>query len=308
MSFEDQLREKLRRAETQMPLARVSLQETLVGARRGLIVRYALATAVVLVAIAGGAFAANDFLGTDTPTPAPAESPSPQPAPTPTRSESATEEFVDPSLGVPAAKAWIEAMGAGDRERAWDLLTARAQGRFDTYADFAADTGLAEGWATWAFAEDAEYYHHDLPSGDRPTRVVIVTIAGTRQLEGTTERGASAMAVHVDGDRALVDPFVADGGTNIEPVTPREGGDSFEAGKPMLFEAHVPERSMEIYFFISTQPAPVHPAETEPAGGRRVLAHHRLDEHLLPGDYWVTITASLADGSVWTSPVGFRVE
>jgi hypothetical protein len=305
MSFEDQLREKLRRAETQMPPARVSLQETLVGARRGLIVRYALATAAVLVAIAGGAFAANDFLGTDAPTPAPARSPSPEPTP----SESVTDEVANPTPAVRAAKAWIQALGAGDRERAWDLMTAEAKASYDSYAAFESDTGLSEGWAMWAFAEDAEYYHHNLVSRGRPTGVVIVTIAGTRQLEGTTERGASAMAVHVDGDRALVDPFVDDSGTNIEPVAPpREGGDSFEAGKPMLFEAYVPERSMEIYFFISTQPGPVPPAETEPAGGPRVLAHHRPDEPLPSGDYWVTITASLADGSVWTSPVGFRVE
>jgi hypothetical protein len=308
MSFEDELREKLRHAETQMPPARVSLQETLVGARRGLIVRYALATAAVLVAIAGGAFAANDLLGTDAPTPAPARSPSPEPTSTP--SDSATEEETKRSSAVRAAKAWIKALGAGNRARSWDLMTAEAKASYDSYAAFESDTGLSEGWAMWAFAEDAEYYHHDLPSRDRPTGVVIVTIAGTRQLEGTTERGASAMAVHVDGDRALVDPFVDGSGTNIEPVapTPREGGDSFEAGKPMLFEAYVPERSMEIYFFISTQPGPVPPAETEPAGGPRVLAHHRLDEPLPSGDYWVTITASLPDGSVWTSPVGFRVE
>jgi hypothetical protein len=309
MSFEDQLRKRLRRAETQMPSAKVSLEETMVGARRGLLVRYALSASAVLVAIAGGAFAANDLLGTDAPAPAPApaESPSPEPAPTPTPFDSATEDEADPGLAVRAARAWVEAMGAGDRERAWDLMTAEAKASYDGYAAFATDTGLAEGWAIWAFAEDVAYYHHTLTSRGS-TGVVIVTIAGTRQLEGSTERGASAMAVHVEGDRALVDPFVADGGTNIEPVMPLEGGDPFEAGKPMSFEAYVPERQMEIYFFISTHPGPFAPAEMEPAEGPRVLAVQRVDDSLPPGDYWVTITASLPDGSVWTRPVGFKVE
>jgi hypothetical protein len=306
MSFEDELREKLRQAETQMPPARVSLQDTLVGARRGLVVRYAVGAAAVLVAIAGGAFAANDFLGSDDPTPAPARSPSPEPTSTP--SESATEEEAKRSRAVRAAKAWIEALGEGERARAWELMTAQAKASYDGYSDFATETGLSEGWVMWAFAKDAEYYHHDLPSRDRPTGVVIVTIAGTRQLEGTTERGASAMAVHVEGDRALVDPFVDGGGTNIEPVRPLEEGDPFEAGKPVRFEAYVPERSMEIHFFVSTRPDPIPPAETTPAEGPRVLAYQRLADPLPPGDYWVTITASLADGSVWTRPVGFRVE
>jgi hypothetical protein len=306
MSFEEQLRQRLTRAETQMPSAKVSLQETLVGARRGLLVRYALSASAVVLAIAGGAFVANDLLGNDPPAPAPAESPSPQPTPTSTRSDSATEEFADPSLAVPAARAWIEAMGAGDRERAWDLLTAGAKASYDSYADFAADPGLAEGWATWAFAEDVAYHHHSLPSRG-PRAVVVVTVAGTRQVEGAAERGAGAMVVHVEEDRALVDPFAGGGGTNIEPVSPLEGGDPFEAGKPMSFEAYVPERPMEIYFFISNRPGPLAPAEMEPVG-RRVLARQRLEDSLPPGDYWVTIVASLPDGSVWTRPVEFKVE
>jgi hypothetical protein len=292
MSFEDELREKLRQAETQMPPARVSLQDTLVGARRGLVVRYAVGAAAVLVAIAGGAFAANDFLGADDPAPVPARSPSSE---------------ANRSPAVRAAKAWIEALGDGDRAQAWELMTAQAKASYDGYSDFATDTGVSEGWAMWAFAKDAEYYHHNLALGDR-SGVAIVTIAGTRQLEGATERGASAMAVHVEGDRALVDPFVAGGGTSIEPVTPSEGGGSFEAGEPMRFEAYVPERSMEIHFLVSTRPDPIPPAVTTPAEGPRVLASQRLADPLPPGDYWVTITASLADGSVWTRPVGFRVE
>jgi hypothetical protein len=309
MSFEEQLRKRLRRAETQMPSVKVSLQETMVGARRGLLVRYALAASAVLLAIAGGAFAANDLLGNDAPAPAPApaDSPSPEPAPTPTHSESATEDEADPGLAAPAARAWIEALAAGDRERAWDLLTAGAKASYDSYADFATDTGLAEGWATWASAEDVAYYHHNLASRGR-SAVVVVTIAGTRQVEGTTERGAGAIVVHIEDDRALVNPFVDGGGTNIEPVTPREGGDSFEAGKPISFEAYVPERQMEIYFLISTRPGPLAPAEMEAAEGPRVLALQRLEDPLPPGDYWVTIVASLPDGSVWTRPVEFKVE
>jgi hypothetical protein len=314
MSFEDRLREKLKRAETQMPLARVDLRETMVGARRGLMLRYALSTLAIIVGIAGGAFAANDLFGNDVPTPGPAGSPSPEQAPTPSRSESATEQFVDPNLAVPAAKAWIAAMGEGDREQAWDLLTPGAKASYDSYADFATDTGLSEGWATWAFAEDVAYYHDSFWRGITargPTAVVVVTITGTRQVEGTTERGAGAMVVYVRQDGALVDPFDR-GGANIEPTGTLGNGDPFEAGKPVSLEAHLPSRRMDVFFFVSTQeavPMPVRPAETaeEQAGGSRVLAWVTL-RPLPPGNYWVTIAASLQDGTVWTRPVEFTVE
>jgi hypothetical protein len=299
MSFEDRLREKLKRAETQMPLARVDLQETMVGARRGLILRYAVSILAIIIAIAGGAFAANDLFGNDVPTPAPAGSPSPSP------SDAATEHDADPSLAVPAAKAWIAAMGEGDRERAWDLMTARARASFDSYAAFESNTGLAEGWATWALAKDVVYSHHTLASSG-PTAVVVVTISGTRQVEGTTERSAAAMMVDVEEDGALVDPFGGAGGTNIEPTgTLRRG--AHEAGKPVSLEAHVPERATDVYFLVSARSGPVTPAQTEPAGNARVLARSTLAP-LPPGNHWVTIVASLADGSVWTRLVELEVE
>jgi hypothetical protein len=303
MSFEDRLREKLKRAETQMPLARVDLRETMVGARRGLMLRYAVSILTIIVAIAGGAFAANDLFGNDVPTPAPAGSPSPEPAPSP--SDAATEHDADPSLAVPGAKAWIAAMSEGDRERGWDLMTARARASYDTYAAFESDTGLAEGWATWAFAEDVAYSHHALASSG-PTAVVVVTVSGTRQLEGTTERSAAAMVVDVEEDEALVDPFAGAGGTNIEP-TGTLGRGAHEAGKPVSLEAHVPERATDVYFLVSARSGPVTPAQTEPAGNARILARSTLAP-LPPGNYWVTIVASLADGSVWTRPVELEVE
>jgi hypothetical protein len=304
MSFEDRLREKLKRAETQMPLARVDLRETMVGARRGLMLRYALSTLAIIVSIAGGAFAATDLFGNDVPTPAPAGSPSPEPAPSP--SGSATESAADPSLAVTAAKAWIAALGEGDRKRAWDLMTARARARYDTYAAFKSNTGLSEGWATWAFSKDVAYYHHTIASSG-PTTVVVVTIAGTRQVEGTTERSAASMVVDVEEDGALVDPFAGAGGTNIEPTGTLGDGGPLEAGKPASLEAYVPERATDVYFLVSARPGPVTPAETEPDGKARVLARSTLAP-LPPGSYWVTITASLPDGSIWTRPVGFEVE
>jgi hypothetical protein len=304
MSFEDRLRERLKRAEMQMPLARVDLQETMAGARRGLMLRYALSTVAIIVAIAGGAFAATDLFGNDVRTPAPAGSPSPEPAPSP--SDSATEHDADAGLAVPAAKAWIAAMGEGDREQAWDLMTAQAKARFDTYAAFESSSGLSEGWATWAFAKDVAYYNHTVASSEDPA-VVVVTIAGTRQVEGTTERSAGALVVDVEGNRALVDPFTGAGGTNIEPIGTLGDGGSLEAGKPVSLEAFVPEQAMDVYFLVAARPGRITPAQTEPAAKERVLARSVLAP-LPPGNHWVTIAASLSDGSVWTRPIELEVE
>jgi hypothetical protein len=304
MSFEDRLREKLKRAEMQMPIAKVDLQETMVGARRGLMLRYALSTVAIIVAVAGGAFAANDLLGNDVATPLPASSPTPDSAPSP---DSATENDAPSGDAVQAVKAWIAALGHGDRKRAWALMTARARASFDSYAAFQSNTDLSEGWAAWAFARDAEYYEHTLVSSEQPTEVVIVTVAGTRQVEGTTERSAGVMVVDVQEDGALVDPLTAAGKTDIDPAGTLEGGGPHEAGKPVSVEAYVPERAREVYFLVSAHPGPVTPAQTEPAGEARVLARSTLAP-LPPGNHWVTIATSLVDGSVWTRPVELEVE
>jgi hypothetical protein len=304
MSFEDRLREKLKRAEMQMPLARVDLQKTMMGARRRLMLRYALSISAIIVAIAGGAFAADDLFGDDVPTPGPAGSPSPEPAPSP--ADSATQHDADPNLAVPAAKAWIAALDKGDRERAWELMTARARARYDTYAAFESNTDLSEGWATWAVAQDVAYYHHTLASSG-PTAVVVVTVAGTTQVEGTTEQSAGALVVDVEEDRALVDPFADAGATNIDPTGTLGGGRPLEGGKPVSLGAYVPERATEVYFLVSARPGPVMPADTQPAGKARVLARSTLGP-LPSGSHWVTVAASLADGSVWTRPVELEVE
>ena len=303
MSFEDRLREKLKRAEMEMPPVRIDLQETMVGARRGLMLRYALSVLAIIVAIAGGAFAATDLFGNDDPTPLPAGTPTPDPAPSP--SDTATEHDAEPSVAESAAGLWIALMGDGRRELAWDLMSARARARFDTYAAFESNTDLSEGWATWAAAENVAYSQHTLASSG-PTDVVVVTVSGTRQVEGTTERSVDVMVVYVQGNDASVDPFTAAGATNFEPIgTLRRG--AHEAGKPVSVEAYVPERATDVYFLVSANPGPVTPAQTEPAGESRVLARSTLAP-LTPGNHWVTIAASLVDGSVWTRLVELEVE
>src|ERR671914_187395 len=110
-------------------------------------------------------------------------------------------------------------------------MSARARARYDSYAAFASDTGLAEGWATWASAENVAYSQHTLASSG-PTDVVVVTVSGTRQVErtGTLGRGAH------------------------------------EAGKPVSVEAYVPERARDVYFLVSAHPGPADAAVTDPAG------------------------------------------
>src|SRR5918992_239855 len=107
-------------------------------------------------------------------------------------------------------------------------MSARARARYDSYAAFASDTGLAEGWAAWASAEKLAYSQHTLASSG-PTDVVVVTVSGTRQVEGTTERSAGVMVVYVQGNDASVDPFTAAGGTDIEPAWTLEDGSPHEA-------------------------------------------------------------------------------
>jgi hypothetical protein len=112
---------------------------------------------------------------------------------------------------------WIERLASGDLAGAWELLGPAARAGWRGFEDFsAARTSFAEGFALWASAENRQVGTVELATNtDRPT--YVVTITGTRTIEGTNEDGAASLVV-VDGD---------DGGLVVEPFAPTSAGITF---------------------------------------------------------------------------------
>jgi hypothetical protein len=182
-------------------------------------------------------------------------------------------------------------------------MTSRARARYPAFGQFASDSGLSEGWARWAFADNVAYYAHPVDPEGR--EAVVVTIAGTRQAEGATESAAASMVVDIGKKRALVDPLT--GGTSIVPVGELGAGGAFNAGEPLSLEARVPKSARDVYFLVSPRPRSADAVQGASFDASHMLVQQRLDP-LPAGDYWVTIAAFGPDGDTWTRSVEFRVE
>lgn len=123
-----------------------------------------------------------------------------------------------PTTGVssPAAEAkaeavaWLDALSHGDMRIAWDHLGPAARGSWSTYDQFAAGrTEFSEGLATWANADDLNVGAVALDSTSGPA-TFVVTLTGTRHVEGMDETGGIPMLVQQ----------TATGGYTVEPFFP----------------------------------------------------------------------------------------
>jgi hypothetical protein len=118
MSFEQQLRDDLRRAGAAAPVEDISWDETLGRARRIRRIYVSMVGAAAAVLVAAGVAAGSSLL--DSPQGLPPAHPSPSPAPPP-------EEGVSLAEVEPTVKAWTHAIDDGRARAAWNLMTAPAR-------------------------------------------------------------------------------------------------------------------------------------------------------------------------------------
>jgi hypothetical protein len=113
---------------------------------------------------------------------------------------------------------WVDDLGAGDAEAAWDALGATSQAHFGSQDEFEGTmTDLAEGYGAWAAAEPDDVLVTPVSADDDGT-VAVVTLIGTVEQEGATRNRADAFPVRiVDGD-VVLEPFASAG--PLEVVTP----------------------------------------------------------------------------------------
>jgi hypothetical protein len=109
---------------------------------------------------------------------------------------------------------WLERLAAGDMRGAWDLLGPTAREGWGSYDAFAAArSGFAEGMATWLTAANRKIGTATVTS-DAAGAFYVVTITGTRQVEGNVEDGVVSIVVREDPAGRL----------SLEPFSPQSAG------------------------------------------------------------------------------------
>lgn len=237
-------------------------------------------TAVVLLSAACGGSTDDPSAG-DRPSPTAAAA---TPSPTPTPTSQGVD--IDALVGD-----FLAAIGS-DSERAWELMTPRAQqtwGSFDTFAG--ASTEFAEGLAAFAGLQDRER----LEVGDGQ---VVVVVRGEVTREGMTEYDAAPLAVRTDG----VEP-------GIELVGPEVSGVA-EVESPVPGEPVEPDTELSAYVPAGSRAAlwldgqEVIAEETVADGDRTQLT---ASPQLSAGRHVVTVTAVRSDGLLLARSIAFDV-
>lgn len=316
MSFEQQLRDDLRRAGDSVPIEPVSWDQTLGRARRTRRLYVALAGAAAAVMLAAAVAAGSSLLDRGQALRPVGPSPSPSPAPPPEREVTSGE--VEPTV-----RAWIRAISDGDARKAWSLLTDRARAGIGGYPRFAemVSNELADGLGAFARAQQARYATSLVAS---PAGVSgVVTVVGVVEQEGTQRENAVTVPFRVlalgrrpEKDRVLIDQSF-DGAWGIDSLSPaREfaGGNVLRRGGRL--ETDILPASGHANFLPSVRfhidgDALLIEARrvdrVEDSSGEKVRASARLPQSVEPGPHLLTIVAVDERGFTYSKALTFEV-
>jgi hypothetical protein len=142
-----------------------------------------------------------------------------------------TRTVGDADAAVPTAAVleWVAHLGAGDTGAAWASMGPASQAHFGSESAFAAEgSALAEGYGAWSTAEPDVLVTALTSSGDGS--LLIVTLIGTVEQEGSRTRRAEAFPVRVVDGVAHLEPFAFAG--ELEVVAP--GQAPAEGSLPMV--------------------------------------------------------------------------
>ena len=208
-----------------------------------------------------------------------------------------------------AARAWVEAVGAADFDRAWDLLADQSREAIGGRAGFEASRSeLTEGWGAWAGVPDVSYRAVSLPgpASDRPAelpRLAVVTLTGMVEQEGTTAFRALSMAVRGTVEKARVDLF-ANAGIELHPGEPDASGSAPIPGRTKL-GAYTPSGA-KVWFLLDDR-APAGPDEVEGADGDQQFAAFTPAPALTSGRHVLTVAALMVNDQILTRSIVYTV-
>jgi hypothetical protein len=175
------------------------------------------------------------------------------------------------------ARAWVEAIAAGDDDTAIELTAPRSLEAFGGPDGFRAnEIALAEGWGAWAHSDDLELTAVDVPTGS------VVLFHGTVSQEGPPEEAWAALPTV--GEQ--VEPFLDLGHVEIHP----DQGGAIEADQ--RFSAYV-LGGRDVRMILDAGQA-VEPA-LQGADGDQQLAEYDVSG-LEPGSHALTVVLFNDDG------------
>ncbi len=175
---------------------------------------------------------------------------------TTTIASSTTSALVEPTVPVPtpdelaAAAAvvdeWINALGTGDADTAWELIDSASQQAFGGRSLFdGAFSGLVEGFGAWASSADVLKYTNAVPFTDPAT--FLISWVGSVSQEGTTAMRAFAIPVTADSQGTVkVQPFVRS--DLVQFVVPELSDPPAEFASITTFEFDIPTGAVPFVF------------------------------------------------------------
>jgi hypothetical protein len=240
----------------------------------------ALAAVALLTATACGGGASDDPSPTDRPTPSAAPTTD---QPTPTDAAVDVDAVVDDFLSATGSNS----------ERAWELLTPRAQQTWGSFATFEdSETEFAEGLAAFAGVQERER----LEVGDD---LVVVVVQGEVTREGMTEYDAYPVPVRIEGGSARVELMGPETVGAVQVASPPLGSTTVEPDTEL--SAYAPAGSQAALWLDADQ---VEAEQTAADGDRTQLT---AGPELSTGRHVVTVTAVRADGLLLAQSVAFEV-
>lgn len=126
----------------------------------------------------------------------------------------------DEEAASEAVLAWVDALGSGRGDEAWEAMGPASQAHFGSRAAFEAELiSLAEGYGSWSEGDlDEVLVTPVLTSGEGT--LAVVTLVGTIAAEGEQQHRADAFPVRVVDGEAHVEPFAFAG--ELEVVVPED--------------------------------------------------------------------------------------
>jgi hypothetical protein len=136
-----------------------------------------------------------------------------------------------------AVLAWVEDLGTGDGAAAWQAMGAASQEHFGSQDAFESEmSSLAEGYGAWSEAEPEDVLVTPVLS-DADGTLAVVTLVGTVDQEGATQRRADAFPVRIADGEAVLEPFALAGGIEVVApagATPQGDGSLMEADEELV--------------------------------------------------------------------------
>ncbi len=272
--------------------------------RRSNAVLSAVAVAAAVVVVVAGTSLVRERAGSPAPTDQAAASSETlaDPAPTPT-SVTALTGPRGGDLPTEAVLTWVGALSSGDLDAAWEAMGPASQAHWGSQSAFEAEgSGLAEGYGAWSSAEpDAVHVTSLTASGDG--EVVVVTLVGSVEQEGTLNHRADAFPVRVVAGEAHIEPFAFAG--ELEIVVPEgvpNGGERPVVGSDEALVVIVPRGVEDPVIRLDDGPVltcgeaeGTELTELEDSPGQR--CEYRPEGGIDPGDRVLTVAFLSADGT-----------